>query len=91
MVPSILPKKGTENWTLLLKVELFLILFWENRGDHKLLSRFTDLYHVSKPSRNKRGQSFLSAPKQVSFLQLAAKKKTPYLVQLENILALLNL
>ena len=34
---------------------------------------------------------FLAAPKMVSFLQLAAEKKTPFLVQLEIFSALLIL
>ena len=30
--------------TMIPQVELFSFVFWENLGDHKLLSRFTDLY-----------------------------------------------
>ena len=30
--------------TMIPQVELFSFVFWENWGDHKLLSRFTDLY-----------------------------------------------
>ena len=30
--------------TIIPQVELFSFVFWENLGDHKLLSRFTDLY-----------------------------------------------
>ena len=39
-----------------------------------------------KQSQNKKGRKFVSAaPKMVSFLQLAAEKKTPFLVQLTQI------
>jgi hypothetical protein len=38
-----------------------------------------------KPTQNKKGRNFfLAAPKMVSFLQLAAEKKTPFLVLLEK-------
>ena len=50
MVSSILPKNEQKNEkidllnsTMIPKVEFFLFVFWENRGRHKLLSRFTHL------------------------------------------------
>ena len=39
-----------------------------------------------KPCQNKKGPKFVSAaPKMVSFLQLAAEKKTPFFLQLKQI------
>ena len=39
-----------------------------------------------KQSQNKKDRKFVSAaPKMLSFLQLAAEKKTPFLVQLKQI------
>ena len=39
-----------------------------------------------KQSQNKKGRKFVSAaPKMVPFLQLAAEKKTPFLMQLKQI------
>ena len=41
---------------------------------------------ILKQSQNKKGRKFVSAaPKMVYFLQLATKKKTPFLVQLIQI------
>ena len=44
---------------------------------------------ILKQSQNKKGRKFVSAaPKMVPFLQLAAEKKTPILVQLKQIFGL---
>ena len=49
MVSSILPKnerkneKNRPNTTMIIRVQFFSFVFWENRGHYKLLSRFTDL------------------------------------------------
>ena len=48
MVFSILPKnkRNSLSWVKKMLRIVSLFIFWENWGDHKLFSRFTDLYFV---------------------------------------------